>query len=595
MIAELADGRRLEFPDGTDPAVIQRTVKQLIGPTVPSTGSVALNAAAKGAAALPDMFLNAPVHTWNLGKMGLGMVAEKFGKPEILRETELTPTPDLARRGFEALGAIRPEADPQTGGQRILDTAIQGGVGLVASPARSVGQVIGNVVTGALSGAAGQAATEATGSPTAGIAAGLATPLALRAGRGLVSKPSPVNTPVRAETLAAAQKEGYVVPPSTVNPSFINERLESLAGKASVGQEAAQRNQAVTNALMARELGLPPGTPITEGVLEGIRKQAGKAYEDVQAMSPGGELRGLKVTTKPIQPMVPGPTTGLKVTEASGHPPTTGLKVKEIRDERGALTGMRVGQTSRGETGPLEGLRVAETTRGQDVPGALERLSMRVKETRGGQPLQDLRQLRADANAHYRHYERSADPKSLQRAKTAWAKAEEIENEFERVAQASGQPELVNQLRVARTMIAKTYDIERALNVGDSNVAAAIIGRTLDKGKPLTGNLKTVGRFAEAFPAAVREGGRVPSPGVSGTDAAAAAILGTLGYGAAGGPAGLMAGALPLVRGPARSMVLSPYYQRLMATPGQPASMRDALIKSILAGRAVSEAGGGMP
>lgn len=39
ITAELADGRKLEFPDGTDPGVIQRTVKGLIGQGQPQTAS----------------------------------------------------------------------------------------------------------------------------------------------------------------------------------------------------------------------------------------------------------------------------------------------------------------------------------------------------------------------------------------------------------------------------------------------------------------------------------------------------------------------------------------------------------------------------
>jgi hypothetical protein len=37
VFAELADGRRLEFPDGTDPSVVQATVKKVIGNTQPPT------------------------------------------------------------------------------------------------------------------------------------------------------------------------------------------------------------------------------------------------------------------------------------------------------------------------------------------------------------------------------------------------------------------------------------------------------------------------------------------------------------------------------------------------------------------------------
>lgn len=40
IFAELADGRRLEFPDGTDPAVIQRTVKRIIASETPPAEGV---------------------------------------------------------------------------------------------------------------------------------------------------------------------------------------------------------------------------------------------------------------------------------------------------------------------------------------------------------------------------------------------------------------------------------------------------------------------------------------------------------------------------------------------------------------------------
>ncbi len=112
-------------------------------------------------------------------------------------------------------------------------------------------------------------------------------------------------------------------------------------------------------------------------------------------------------------------------------------------------------------------------------------------------------------------------------------------------------------------MFAKSYDIERALNLGDSTVSAPIIGRQLDKtgtaGK--SGALSIIGKMAEAFPSVMREGGRVPSPGVSGTDAAMSAMLG-VGGGAAAGPAGILAAGLPLLRSPARNLVLSPAYQK---------------------------------
>ncbi len=43
--AQLDDGRILEFPDGTDPAVIQNTVKSTIAQTAQSTGEQILGGA----------------------------------------------------------------------------------------------------------------------------------------------------------------------------------------------------------------------------------------------------------------------------------------------------------------------------------------------------------------------------------------------------------------------------------------------------------------------------------------------------------------------------------------------------------------------
>ena len=92
---------------------------------------------------------------------------------------------------------------------------------------------------------------------------------------------TPTMNPTQAATLQEGRQAGYVVPPSTVNPSFLNNRLESLAGKAAVGQEAAKRNQDVSSALAAQSLGLPKDAPVTPGSIAKVRDQAGLAYTDV--------------------------------------------------------------------------------------------------------------------------------------------------------------------------------------------------------------------------------------------------------------------------------------------------------------------------
>lgn len=63
VTAELADGRRLEFPDGTDPAVIQRTVQQLVGAAKPAQQQP--KTPVINAGALSDTLADIPQHARN--------------------------------------------------------------------------------------------------------------------------------------------------------------------------------------------------------------------------------------------------------------------------------------------------------------------------------------------------------------------------------------------------------------------------------------------------------------------------------------------------------------------------------------------------
>ena len=181
------------------------------------------------------------------------------------------------------------------------------------------------------------------------------------------------------------------------------------------------------------------------------------------------------------------------------------------------------------------------------------------------QALHDLKETRLRATDHWREFDRTGSVTAKDAATAASNKAAQLESDIEKAAIAGGRPDLVDELRNARTQIAKSHDIERALNVGNSDVSAPIIGRALDKGKPFTGGLDTVGRFAEAFPQHVREGARVPTPGVSKMEVFSMAGLAALGGGALG-PAGVAMGAIPLLSTPTRAMILSKPYQKIMAT-----------------------------
>ncbi|MDE2441943.1 MAG: hypothetical protein KGP14_13045 [Betaproteobacteria bacterium] len=534
----------------------------------PSIGQVALNAIPKGIANLA----NTP-HTINsLVIRGLANLPGLDHLPQVKEFLEgVANHPELSRNRpmelMQKLGAVNPEHEPQTGLQRIVDTAIQAAVGSAAMPGLGAVNAAKSAAMGAASGATAGITKEITGSDLLAAIGGMTAPFAAKAAAQYLST-SPKKlllNPTAKMTLQEAQSHGYVVEPSQVRQP--TSTLETIAGKAAIAQEASLRNQAITNNLAARSIGLPDETPLSMGVLEEVRKRASQPYEDIAKLIPGGQLQGLKVTTSKSQDMLPGPATGLKVTKREGPPPTTGLAVREIRDDAGNLIGMKTVKQSEGTEGPLEGLHAKVTSRGEDVPGPLKGMRVNVQETRGGIPLEELKQARNDASAFYRHYDRSADPSSLKAGKAAIAKAMELESQIDETVTRLGRPELVNQLRAARQMIARTYDVERALNLGDGNVSAHVIGRMFDQGRPLTGELQVIGKFAQAFPRVTRDASNIPPSGVSGTDAAMAATLGLGGAAASGSPAGLAAAGLPLLRNPAKQRILSKRYQeRLLDT-----------------------------
>lgn len=326
----------------------------------------------------------------------------------------------------------------------------------------------GGFLPGGFLPAAGSMAAERIGGPQwAGV--GALAPQAAITGYNAARAPSlardEARNAVRDETLRRGVDAGYVTPPSASGGGFVSRRLESIGGKAAIGQQAAARNQAVTDDLARRALGMADDAPITVASLERFRNREAQPYREVAALSP-----------------------------------------------------------------------------------------------RAAAALQELRDARAESTAYWRHYDRSSDPASQRQAVQFGYTAQQLERELEAIAAAAGRQNLIPELRQARTAIAKSYDVERALNIGDAHVSAPIIGRALDRGAPLTGELETIGRFSQAFPQYTREGASLPTPGVSKSEAMLSLGLGMGGYGLGGWP-GVAAAALPLASGPTRGVLLSRPYQ----------------------------------
>lgn len=457
----------------------------------PSPIAQGLSWANQAIAGVPDALLNTPTNLLNLGKAAIGAPMVAMGRPDLAPQP--SPTPDIVGGLFEKFGLTNRNLDPTSTEGRIAKSALQAGVTGLIAPAQSARQLASNVGQAATSGLVGQGTAEATDSPELGMAAAIATPAAMTARANAQRNAATANqtrNSVRDETLTDARREGYVVPPSAVNPGIVTNRLESVAGRPAMAQDAALRNQEVTNRLARRSIGLQENTPITERALDARRTVLSEPYRQI-----------------------------------------AGLSQSAAND------------------------------------------------------LAALRQARSDAQAQWRFYDRSADPQAQAQARTLDRQADTLEMRLVSHARAAGRPELVPELTRARTAIARTYDVERALNVGDGNVSARMIGRALDRGRPLTGELATIGRFSEAFPQFSREAAGVPTPNVSQQQGLASAALALGGFGTMG-PLGTALGLVPLASGPIRGALLSNAGQNALVAPRQNNSpvLSDTYLRSLLSG-----------
>jgi hypothetical protein len=256
----------------------------------------------------------------------------------------------------------------------------------------------------------------------------------------------------RDKTIIEALDAGYKIPPAATNPSFLNRTLESFAGKANIGQTLSTQNQEITNNLAKKALGLPESISLSDEILNGVRQEAGKAYQQIAQLDPhlAQDIEKLKITKN-------------------------------------------------------------------------------------------------EANAYYKLYGRSAHPDDLKKAQGLRDQANQIETWIEDAVTNYGKPDLLANLRNARTQIAKTYEVENALNNATGNINARSIAKSFNKDVPLTGELATIGKFGSAFPKYTQPTEQIGTVGASKVKSMMAGLLGGGGY-AAGGPIGAGIGvAAPLV------------------------------------------------
>lgn len=171
--------------------------------------------------------------------------------------------------------------------------------------------------------------------------------------------------------------------------------------------------------------------------------------------------------------------------------------------------------------------------------------------------LEALKRARNEATGWFNAYNRSARPDDLAKAKEFRALADQLENAMEQHAVNAGRPDLVPAYRDSRKLIAKTYNVDRALNDASGTVDARVLGRLYEKGVPLSDGLDVAGRFASAFPTIAKSSQQVGSEATHNLKSLASLGLG-LGGSATMGPVGVLSAAVPFVAPPvARGAMLS--------------------------------------
>ncbi len=387
----------------------------------------------------------------------------------------------LQAAGAAASGLMRP--------QSLADVAVQ----------------TGRNVAGGL---AGKYVGETTGSTPLAVIASMA-PAALSA-----SRVQPKET-TKTRTLQAAQDEGYVVPPSQAGAGWVNGRLESIAGKAAVNQDAVQRNQETTNKIAARSAGLPAGEEITHEALAALRADAGR--------------RGYA----PIEKLSDIPTT-----------PNYANRILAMETQLG------------NPNSPISSLR---------YPAVSELATELLPTSFTGPDINNLiKQLRETGNKGANiPYGGDQSAQKLGQAQLGGARA--LEGLIDEHLLQFGPSNVVSNLQTARQEIAQSHTLEKALNTATGDVNAHVFGQRVKAGKPISGDQKLIGDFAAAFPQVTKPGAGAPTPGVSALEAMAVPLAAMAGHATTGNAPGLLAGGLPLLRSPVRNMLLSKWYQKQFA------------------------------
>lgn len=332
---------------------------------------------------------------------------------------------------------------------------VKGGLALAryaSGPAvRGVGAMLAagpktQLITAATGAGASGATREAGGGAGAQLAAGL---IGSGAPIGLAyTRRQPNGNKQIAAAALKANEAGYVIPPADLNPGMMTEAASGLSGKIKTAQTASQRNQIVTNNLARKALGMSAADDLTIESLEVIRKNAGQAYQAVAG-------------------------TGI-VTPSANYAAALDDAIKPF-------------------------LSQAKSFPDRKMPALVENIqALKTGQFDAADAVETIKVIRSEADAAYRAGD-ALGGKAFKQAARAMEDAID-----EHLVKTNAPADILKGYREARQLIAKTYTVEKALNSQTGNVNSQTLAGNLTKGKPLSGDLKTIAEIGQAFPKATQ-------------------------------------------------------------------------------------------
>lgn len=480
---------------------------------------------------------------------------------------------------------------------RILEQAV-GGAANAVTGAGAAGQLAGalrsplsravagamaqhpgvQAISGGMGGAASQGVAEAGGPGWAQQLAGFVAALAPGANMMTPNKWRINPSQAAREAIDA----GFVLPPAEATEGHIggmnlSNTAAAEAGKIKTGQQASAINQPRVNVKVQQELGIPPGTPLTPSVLDGVRAREGAIYREVQDAVPDVNLGRDPEFRSNVAALGRRSESTERLFPSTKEPPEIPELRKELLRHAQAPTKdvmnyladlrMRANQMFRVQNDAMahrKGYAMREAANA--VEDALERSVQNAPE---------YYQERIAAARDFREQvlqDRVAQ--GLPLSGEVWDRANA---DLQRWADLRANANAVNQnnqtlldrFRQARQTMAKSYDVEAVSNPSTGDVSATGLARLLNKGKPLTGNLRVIAdaanHFHRAFQNPAAFGGVEP---LSVLDAAFAVSQGAKAA-ATGSVAHAIAALGTLLRPHIRGRVLSDARQNAMIAPHQ--------------------------